>query len=59
MSEQPKAIGMAMDVERKHRYDQAELAVEELLAFANHAPGGEADQLRTVLATLENLRRGH
>ena len=62
MSGQPKAIGMAMEfaeVKRSDRYLEAREAVEELLKFANHAPGGEADQLRTVLATLESCRRGH
>lgn len=59
MSGQPKAIGMAMEFEREHRYLEAKEAVEELLKFANHAPGGEADQLRTALATLESCRRGH
>ena len=59
MSGQPKAIGMAMEFERERRYLEAREAVEELLKFANHAPGGEADQLRTALATLESCRRGH
>ena len=59
MSGQPKAIGMAMEFERECRYLEAREAVEELLKFANHAPGGEADQLRTALATLESCRRGH
>ena len=59
MSGQPKAIGMAMESEQERRYLEAKEAVEELLKFANHAPGGEADQLRTALATLESCRRGH
>lgn len=59
MSGQPKAIGMSKKLEREHRYLEAGKAVEELLKFANHAPGGEADQLRTALATLESCRRGH
>ena len=59
MSGQPKVIGMAMESERERRYLEAKEAVEGLLKFANHAPGGEADQLRTALATLESCRRGH
>lgn len=59
MSGQPKAIGMAVEFARERRYLEAREAVEELLKFANHAPGGEADQLRTALATLESCRRGH
>jgi hypothetical protein len=62
MSGQPKAIGMSMEfakVKQRERYLKAESAIAELLLHANHAPGGEADQLRTALATLESCRRGH